>query len=145
MPAERADLISYLDRELPKPEARVIVSYQQTADGRQPSRRALLSAGMIDCATARREVEALEKTWDLFDFQPRPKASENLGELHGAGPHRGQPARRSGGRFESVVVAVRAPAARRGGESVDDLLPAIPLKERSLLSIEQFCSLRRTG
>ena len=60
MPAERANLISYLDRELPKPEARAIVSK------------------MIDVATAHREVEVLEKIWELFDFQPRPKAAENF-------------------------------------------------------------------
>jgi hypothetical protein len=59
-PAERANLVAYLDGELADPDARAIATK------------------LANSATARREVDALEKTWDLLDFLPRPKATEDF-------------------------------------------------------------------
>jgi len=59
-PTERANLVAYLDGELNDAEARAIATK------------------LTSSATARRELELLEKTWDLLDHLPRPKASEAL-------------------------------------------------------------------
>jgi hypothetical protein len=59
-PSERADLVAYLDGELAEPESQAI------------------STKLAHSATARREVDALERTWELLDFLPRPKASEDF-------------------------------------------------------------------
>jgi anti-sigma factor RsiW len=59
-PTERANLVAYLDGELADPDARAIATK------------------LAHSATARREVEALEKTWDLLEYLPRPKASEDF-------------------------------------------------------------------
>lgn len=59
-PTERANLVAYLDGELHEAEARVIATK------------------LTQSATARREVEILERTWELLDFLPRPQASELL-------------------------------------------------------------------
>jgi hypothetical protein len=59
-PSERANLVAYLDGELADPDARVITTK------------------LAHSATARREVDALEKTWDLLEYLPRPKASEDF-------------------------------------------------------------------
>ena len=56
-PGERANLVAYLDGELGDADARAIATK------------------LAHSATARREVETLEKTWDLLEFLPRPKAS----------------------------------------------------------------------
>jgi len=92
-PAERANLIAYLDGELPEPEARAI------------------NTKLTHSATARREVEALERTWELLDFLPRPKASENftartLTEIKQLDVH--------GRRFESVLKETAQHAVRAG-------------------------------
>jgi anti-sigma factor RsiW len=58
--AERDNLVAYLDGELAEAEART------------------LEAKLTQSVSARREVEALEKTWELLDFLPRPKASPEL-------------------------------------------------------------------
>jgi len=55
-PDERADLVAYLDGELPEAHTRHI------------------STKLTQSATARREVEILQKTWELLDFLPRPQA-----------------------------------------------------------------------
>ena len=54
--------MAYLDGELNDAEARVIATK------------------LSNSATARRELELLEKTWALLDQLPRPKASEQLTE-----------------------------------------------------------------
>jgi hypothetical protein len=59
-PSERANLVAYLDGELADPDARAIATK------------------LAHSATARREVDALEKTWDLLEYLPRPKASEDF-------------------------------------------------------------------
>jgi len=59
-PTERANLVAYLDGELNEAEARAIAT------------KLTLSP------TARREVEVLEKTWELLDHLPRSKASDHL-------------------------------------------------------------------
>jgi hypothetical protein len=59
-PHERANLVAYLDGELADAEARAIATK------------------LAHSATARREVEALEKTWDLLEYLPKPKASEDF-------------------------------------------------------------------
>ena len=61
-PAERANLVAYLDRELNEAESRAIATKLSLSP------------------TARREVEALEKTWELLEQLPRPKASEDFTE-----------------------------------------------------------------
>jgi len=59
-PSERGDLVAYLDGELEEAEARAIATK------------------LAHSATARREVEALEKAWELLEYLPRPKASEDF-------------------------------------------------------------------
>jgi len=61
-PAERANLVAYLDRELNEAESRAIATKLSLSP------------------TARREVEALEKTWELLEQLPRPKASDDFTE-----------------------------------------------------------------
>ena len=61
-PTERANLVAYLDGELPEGEARVI------------------SAKLTQSATARREAETLGKTWEFLDYLPRPEPSRDLSE-----------------------------------------------------------------
>ena len=55
-PAERDNLVAYLDGELPDGESRRIATK------------------LTSSPTARREVEALERTWQLLDHLPRPQA-----------------------------------------------------------------------
>lgn len=59
-PEERANLVAYLDRELNEAESRAIATK------------------LAQSMTARREVEALEKTWQLLDHLPLPRASDDL-------------------------------------------------------------------
>jgi len=61
-PAERANLVAYLDGELPEGEARVIATK------------------LSQSATARREAEQLERTWDLLAHLPRPDPPQDLTE-----------------------------------------------------------------
>src|SRR3954451_23284680 len=58
--AERDNLVAYLDGELNEAEKHA------------------LEAKLTQSVSARREVEALEKTWELLDHLPRPKASHEL-------------------------------------------------------------------
>jgi len=57
---ERSNLVAYLDGELNDTEARSIATK------------------LTQSLTARREVDALQKTWDMLDLLPRPKASEDF-------------------------------------------------------------------
>jgi anti-sigma factor RsiW len=57
---ERSNLVAYLDGELNDAEARSIATK------------------LTQSMTARREVEALQKTWELLDLLPRAKASEDF-------------------------------------------------------------------
>ncbi len=57
---ERADLVAYLDGELAE------------------ERLQTLGTKLIHSVTGRREVEALQKTWELLDFLPRPTPSEDF-------------------------------------------------------------------
>src|SRR5262245_44416493 len=55
--AERANLVAYLDGELNDAESRA------------------LATKLTQSVSARREVEALERTWELLDYLPRQQAS----------------------------------------------------------------------
>jgi anti-sigma factor RsiW len=57
---ERANLVAYLDGELNDAQTRSIATK------------------LTQSLTARREVEALQKTWEMLDLLPRPKASEDF-------------------------------------------------------------------
>lgn len=57
---ERSQLVAYLDGELPNEMAERI------------------NAKLGQSMTARREVEALKKTWELLDLLPLPRASEEF-------------------------------------------------------------------
>jgi hypothetical protein len=61
-PAERANLVAYLDGELSEAEARRIATK------------------LTHSATARREVEILKGTWALLDFLPQPQVSGDFAE-----------------------------------------------------------------
>ena len=58
--AERANLVAYLDGELDEEQANYLAS------------KITLSV------SARREVEDLEKAWELLDFLPKPRAPEDF-------------------------------------------------------------------
>jgi len=59
---ERANLVAYLDGELTEAES------------------GSLAAKLTSSISARREVEALEKTWELLDHLPRPQAPPEFTE-----------------------------------------------------------------
>jgi anti-sigma factor RsiW len=61
-PDERADLVAYVDGELPEAHSRSI------------------STKLTHSATARREVEMLQKTWELLDYLPLPPATGQFSE-----------------------------------------------------------------
>ena len=61
-PDERADLVAYVDGELPETHSRSIATK------------------LTQSATARREVEMLEKTWEMLDYLPRPRVTEQFSE-----------------------------------------------------------------
>jgi len=68
-PDERANLVAYIDDELPDAVSRV------------------LSTKLTQSATARQEVEILKKTWELLGHLPLPQADpqfteRTLGEIH---------------------------------------------------------------
>lgn len=79
---ERANMVAYLDGELNDAESRAIATK------------------LTKSATARRELEALEKTWELLDHLPRPQPSpeftaRTLTEV--------QKLSEAGDQFESIV------------------------------------------
>ena len=84
-PAERDNLVAYLDGELPDGESRRIATK------------------LTSSPTARREVEALERTWQLLDHLPRPQAPENFTERTLTGVRQWE---ERGGAIESVVASV---------------------------------------
>jgi anti-sigma factor RsiW len=57
---ERANLVAYLDGELTEPERRT------------------LSTKITQSVTARREIESLQRTWELLDYLPRPEAADDF-------------------------------------------------------------------
>jgi anti-sigma factor RsiW len=59
---ERADLVAFLDGELPERQSRN------------------LSTKLTQSATARREVEILKQTWELLDYLVRPSAPPQFSE-----------------------------------------------------------------
>jgi hypothetical protein len=61
-PDERADLVAYIDGELPETHSRAI------------------STKLTHSATARREVEMLQKTWEMLDYLPRPQLADAFSE-----------------------------------------------------------------
>jgi anti-sigma factor RsiW len=61
-PDERADLVAYVDGELPETDSR------------------LIATKLTHSATARREVEMLQKTWELLDYLPRPELTQQFSE-----------------------------------------------------------------
>jgi anti-sigma factor RsiW len=61
-PDERANLVAYIDGELPDAISRV------------------LSTKLTQSATARQEVEILKKTWELLGHLPMPQADPQLCE-----------------------------------------------------------------
>ena len=61
-PDERADLVAYIDGELPETHSRSIATK------------------LTQSATARQEVEMLEKTWDLLDYLPLPRVPEQFSQ-----------------------------------------------------------------
>lgn len=87
-PSERANLVAYLDGELNDAEMRAI------------------SSKLTASPTARREVEVLEKTWELLEYLPRLKASEDFTERTMTGVRRLE---EKGGHLETAFVQ----AARR--------------------------------
>jgi anti-sigma factor RsiW len=54
--AERSNLVAYLDGELPEPEARA------------------LEIKLTQSVSGRREVESLQRTWELLEYLPRVQA-----------------------------------------------------------------------
>lgn len=84
-PTERANLVAYLDGELPEGEARIIATK------------------LTQSATARREVESLERTWELLAHLPRPEPSRDLTERTLTEVKKIDEA---GGRFENALVQV---------------------------------------
>jgi anti-sigma factor RsiW len=81
-PAERANLVAYLDGELPERESRAIATK------------------LTQSPTARREVELLERTWQLLEHLPRPRAPEDFTERTLTDVRR---LRERGGEFESAM------------------------------------------
>ena len=59
-PTERGNLVAYLDGELDEIDSRAIATK------------------LTQSVTARREIEMLQKTWELLEHLPRPRASESF-------------------------------------------------------------------
>jgi anti-sigma factor RsiW len=55
--AERSNLVAYLDGELSEPEARA------------------LATKLTQSVSGRREIESLQRTWELLEYLPRSRAS----------------------------------------------------------------------
>ena len=87
---DRSNLVAYLDGELTTP------------------RPGSIATKLTQSVTARREVEALRKTWELLDLLPRPKASE---DFTAADPDRRDRGRRAG-RPDGLGRLGRRPAGR---------------------------------
>lgn len=58
--ADRANLVAYLDGELPEGEAR------------------LMEAKLAGSVSGRREAEALRQSWELLEYLPRPSAGADF-------------------------------------------------------------------
>ena len=61
-PDERADLVAYVDGELPEGHAQTIATK------------------LTKSATARREVDMLQKTWEMLDYLALPQVTEHFSE-----------------------------------------------------------------
>ena len=61
-PDERADLVAYVDGELPEGHAQTIATK------------------LTKSATARREVEMLQKTWEMLDYLALPQVTDRFTE-----------------------------------------------------------------
>ena len=75
-----------------------------------PESRAIATK-LTHSATARREVEVLQKTWELLDYLPRPRASEDLTTRTLTEV---QQLASRGGRFESAAKQAAGRAMRVG-------------------------------
>lgn len=92
-PTERANLVAYLDGELPEAESRAIATK------------------LTQSATARREIESLRQTWELLNHLPRPSASEQFTERTLSEVRRFEA---EGGRFETLFAQVIQRLSRAG-------------------------------
>jgi anti-sigma factor RsiW len=90
-PDERADLVAYVDGELPEAHSR------------------MLSTKLTHSATARREVEMLQKTWEMLDYLPLPQVTAQFPEKTISHIRRLE---LQGRTWEPVVVAWSARLAR---------------------------------
>lgn len=90
-PAERANLVAYLDGELNDAESRAI------------------STKLTSSPTARREVEVLEKTWELLEYLPRAKAPVDFTERTLSGVRHFET---KGGKLETALVQTTRNAVR---------------------------------
>jgi hypothetical protein len=90
-PDERADLVAFVDGELPEAHSR------------------LMATKLTQSATARREVEMLQKTWELLDHLDRPHATEQFSEKTISCIHRLEMKEHA---WEPVVAAWSARLAR---------------------------------
>jgi len=88
-PTERANLVAYLDGEL------------------GPAERESIATKLVHSVTARREVEALERTWELLGHLPKAEAPADLVERTLEGARRLDS---RGGELESTFTGL----ARRG-------------------------------
>ena len=82
-PADRDNLVAYIDGELNEAESRAIATK------------------LTQSPTARREVEILERTWELLEHLPRPAPSEDFTERTLTGIRKIDA---EGGRFEEAFV-----------------------------------------
>ncbi len=92
-PDERANLVAYIDGELPEPIARV------------------LSTKLTHSATARQEVDALKRTWELLGHLPLPQVDGQFSERTILGIRQvdtASPAWESSARWASSWAAVGA-------------------------------------
>lgn len=99
-PDERDHLVAYLDGELPAPI------------------RDLMATKLSRSLTARREVESLERSWELLEILPRPQAPEDflsrtLHEITSADQPR-LVRQRLGGRWVQSAAAIGLAAAAVG-------------------------------
>ncbi len=93
--SDRPNLVAYLDGELAEVDSQS------------------LTTKLTHSATARRELQALERTWELLDFLPRPRASPELAsrtlsqarQQEQRGEHRFAAAGQSARRVVQVVLA----------------------------------------
>ena len=100
-PVERANLVAYLDGELNEAESRAIATKLSLSP------------------TARREVDALEQTWELLEQLPRIKAPENFTEKTLTEVRQLEEA---GGRLENAFMTNASRALRAAGWIVASML-----------------------